>query len=101
MIEHKVSGSATLDEIRLTCGTVENGEFCKLTSLNKLPVENGKHMNLAQFTEVDPADDVPPDLVLAEVPEGTTDASVIAAQLANGKHPIWDVSTAVFVEDNE
>lgn len=100
MSDAKISGSLTLDQIRLTCGTTENLEFCKLTRLKKLPAgDDGKNWNLAQFEDVDPADPTPPDLVLVAVPPGGNAATIIADQLAKGKKSIFDEH--IFVEDKD
>lgn len=98
MIQFPIAGSATLDEIRLTCGTTENMEICKLVHLRKLPVVNGKRRNMASFVEVE-IDDVVPDLVLVAVSQGGNAASLIADQLAKGRMLIFD--EPIFVEDED
>lgn len=98
MIQFPIAGSATLDGIRLTCGTTENLEICKLVHLRKLPVINGKRRNMASFVEVE-IEDVVPDLVLVAVPEGANAASLIADQLAQGRMLIFD--ERIFVEDED
>jgi hypothetical protein len=99
MINLIVDGGATLEQIKLTCGTTENLEFCKLVHLEKRPVVNVKRTNLATFTEVDPAGEIPADLALIAVPLGVSAASIIATQLQNGKLLIFD--EPIFVENND
>jgi hypothetical protein len=98
MIQFPISGSATLEEIRLTCGTTENMEICKLVHLSKLPVVGNKRRNMAAFAEVE-IEDVVPDLLLVAVPQGGNAASLIAEQLAQGKLLIFDET--IFVEDKD
>ncbi|HEX8147811.1 MAG TPA: hypothetical protein VF591_11580 [Pyrinomonadaceae bacterium] len=98
MIQFPIAGSATLDEIRLTCGTTENVEICKLVHLRKLPVVNDRRRNMASFAEVEIEDEVP-DLVLVAVPKGGNAASLIADQLAKGRQLIFDET--IFVENKD
>jgi len=101
MINLLIDGAATLDQIRFTCGTTENLEFCKLVHMEKRPVINDQRKNLATFTEVDPAGDIPPDLVLIALTPGQSAASVIAAQLQAGKLLIFDEHIFVQNDDTE
>jgi hypothetical protein len=98
MIEFPIAGSATLDETRLTCGTTENMEICKLVHLRKLPIVNDKRRNMASFVEVEIEDEVP-DLVLVAAPKGGSTASLIADQLSQGRQLIFDET--IFVENKE
>jgi hypothetical protein len=100
MIQLPIPGGATLEEIRLTCGTTENLEICKLVHLSKMPVVGGKRRNMASFAEVG-IEDVVPDLVLVAVPPGANAASLIADQLAEGKLLIFDETIFVENEDEE
>jgi hypothetical protein len=99
MINLLIDGSATLEQIRFTCGTTENLEFCKLVHMDKRPVVNNNKKNLATFTEVDPAGDIPPDLVFVALAPGQSAASVIATQLQAGKLLIFDEH--IFVQNND
>lgn len=99
MFQAPILGSATLEEQRRTCATTENLEFCKLVHMRKLPVANGKHRNMCIFDDVDPADDQPPPLVFVPVLAGANAASLIATQLSQGKHLIFD--ERIWVQDSE
>lgn len=101
MINLLIPGSATLDEIQRTCGTTENMEFCKLVHMEKRPVVDNKRSNLATFAEIDPAGEIPPDLVLIAVSEGESAASIIATQLQQGKLLIFDEHIFVRGIDSE
>lgn len=100
MIQFPISGDATLEEIRLTCGSTENLEICKLVHLSKMPIVNDKRRNMASFAEVNIEDEVP-DLVLVAVPSGGNAASLIANQLSQGKLLIFDETIFVESKDTE
>ena len=96
MIQLPIPGSATLDEIRLTCGTTENMEICKLVHISKMLIVGDKRRNMASFAAVGIEDEVP-DLVLIAVPTGGNAASLIAEQLAKGKLLIFNET--IFVQN--
>jgi hypothetical protein len=98
MIQLLIPGDATLEQIRLTCGTTENAEICKLVHLSKRPLVGDKRSNIASFAEVN-LEDVVPDLALVAVPPGGNAASLIADQLAKGKMLIFD--EIIFVQNKD
>jgi hypothetical protein len=98
MIQLPISGDATLDQLRLTCGTTENLEICKLVHISKMAIVGDKRRNMASFAEVN-IEDVVPDLVLVAVPPGGNAASLIADQLAQSKLLIFDET--IFVENKD
>jgi hypothetical protein len=98
MIQLPIPGSATLEELRLTCGRTENLEICKLVQLSKMQVVADKRSNLASFDEVDIEGELP-DLIFVEITEGANTPSIIAEHMAAGKSFLFQA--AIFVENKE
>ncbi|HEY6189034.1 MAG TPA: hypothetical protein VIW80_15365 [Pyrinomonadaceae bacterium] len=99
MKERFVDGNSPLKNQRDQLIAIEQNEGAELVGYAKEEDSGDKKLNRARFNQTTEKDER--DLQLVVVPQGQSPEAVVRAQQSQGKRPVFDAPSTVYVDGQE